>query len=1359
MPCRQITQIDAAARTSYAATCSGLYIPRRRLRYDFQEEHRLSPGEPRHAFSHDDVRRPSQRPINARWDQSRGLAFQTNRRATLGLHIMSTGKNPTRQTAVRAQRNYATRPGASGTSVRPPPLPRGPISASPTPKPAQTYKPADSPMGYDMKRKDTAAPAESEKARNIREKAALQAQLSNETREKLKAKSEREDLEQQRKALQATISTMKAQSEKDREDAWRRGQHVAERQVAQELGPLQSKLESALRERDKAYMALSPVKASLSETDTKLRRERELHSDTLGRLMSQHDHEIEELKRIHKREVLQETQGRDARDAVRKEYSEYQALFDKALEVRFGFLTQSNDIIRLLAKGRDRVRKLQADLQDFCRVQSGVAPYKNALISMAAELTQEWGTGIKNIETARELASKATSDFQGTAHLTRSMTRALRSHGSTSRHIAVELMHVILLGEPAVNLRNGMDQERSKLALQAKESDNATVREEIEHDLRAIQPRKQASRNMLAALRYQREYDVLQAVKAAPYVEQEAFMSTRETEESIKESHRLYRQYLDDNPDVKGSTGAIRQMFRECMNSIALQARKEATYAQGLDPTQTSVRQAEVHRLLDRLLREAEARKLEALKAMTGGGRYFRSTLTLHDVGTPTAPRVPGFARANSPSKTKASTPSRAAGNTSTIGLQTKLGLLARQLGQIGLTTDTKRQLQMEWASIKSQLMRGNLAGIARKVQNAPENMRRLYERETVRLQAQLEEHEARYPAITMPSSGMENSTLDDAPVAPPPVTVARVTYSPVTPQFSSAKLRPRGGRTLRKRVISQPRAYHSMSHGPPPRLHPRAYANITSRLQHGLPPAAAFTRNGSSICALGEYTRTPTTLGSTPASRLHYSAAMSAAVLESDSDSFADSSSESNSIASISDEIELTYKISPDDFKKAVVASPNTSAAFWSYRLYKDGDGKQPVVHYCKTYEQTVEQLTKFANYKVLGFDLEWEPYAHPGKAPVKRCVSLVQIAGEDRIGLFHLALFKGDTSDTLIPSALRQILENPNIAKTGVNVSGDAARLKKCFDIEMQGVFELSHLYRVVKFSEDYPGKVNKALVSLQSQVEEVLMLPMAKGEVRTSAWSKALNEQQCTYAASDAYAGLQLYHALEAKRRAMSPKPPRPAFYELHQPLILANGKVMIPQSRIKKAVGDTPKPTLDSDDEQFIDAEEELEDYELAPEHPAVSYPELPDLGQLSLDDTKMANAHSHSSNVIATSRHAPTTTSSTKSTVTTASPEYAKASAWIASWRAELPQTHVVKATNHILCVWHIWHHQQVSLPDLAKLLRDRPLAQSTVASYIADATSKEGLAFDVERMKEVLAIIPSNVHWRYGRVVKQLEEA
>ncbi|KAK6435276.1 hypothetical protein LTR95_008532, partial [Oleoguttula sp. CCFEE 5521] len=1028
-----------------------------------------------------------------------------------------------------------------------------------------------------------------------------------------------------------------------------------------------------------------------------------------------------------------------------------------ALEVRFGFLAQSNDIIRLLAKGRDHARKLQADLQDFCRVQSGVAPYKNALISTAAELTQEWGTGIKNIETARELASKATSDFQGTAHLTRSMTRALRSDGPTSRHIAVELMHVILLGEPAVNIRNGMEAERSKLALQAKESDNATVREEIQHDLRATQPRKQASRNMLAALRYQREYDVLQAVKSAPYVEQERFMSTRETEESIKESHRLYRQYLDDHPDVKGRTGALRQMFRECMNSIALQERKEAAYAQGLDSTQTSVRQAELHRLLDRLLREAEVQKLEAWKALVGGGRYSRSTLALRDVGTPSAPRVPGFARASS----SKALPVGVVASTVLTDLKAdelNLAALNRQLQQPDMSADETQSLMETQRGLKTRVMRGYLSKVRAKALSAQTiRQRKLYEAEIMRIQKTLEKH-IRLPPVAA-VTGSETPELSATTTSLSVVsTDGRVTWTPSTAvkwssqsliTLSRGRTRPLVRRTLRT---------YSTAHGPSSRLDPRAYArdSIATRLIH----YATFTTGNNRPCLFG-WGRS-TTLSCTHYNSIHQSAVMSDAYADIEIDSFADSSSDSGSLVSFSDDTQLTYKISPDDFKKAVVASPNTSAAFWSYRLYKDADGKQPVVHYCKTYESSVEQLTKFTDYKVLGFDLEWEPYAHPGKAPVKRCVSLIQIAAEDRIGLFHLALFKGDTTGKLIPPVLQHILEDSSIAKTGVNVSGDAARLRKCFDIDMHGVFELSHLYRVVKFSEDNPGKVNKTLVSLQSQVEEVLMLPMAKGEVRTSAWSKALNEQQCTYAASDAYAGLQLYHALEAKRRAMSPKPPRPAFYELHQPLVLANGKVMIPQSRIKKAFTDTPNPTLDNDDavaEEFVDAEEELEDYELAPEHPVVSYPELPDLGQLSLDGTKMANAHSHSSNAAATSRTAPTTTSSAKSTVAIASPEYAKASAWLASWRAELPQTHVVKATNHILCVWHIWHHQHVNLPDLAKLLRDRPLAQSTVASYIADATSKEGLAFDVARMKEVLAIIPSNVHWRYSRVVKQLEEA
>ena len=45
----------------------------------------------------------------------------------------------------------------------------------------------------------------------------------------------------------------------------------------------------------------------------------------------------------------------------------------------------------------------------------------------------------------------------------------------------------------------------------------------------------------------------------------------------------------------------------------------------------------------------------------------------------------------------------------------------------------------------------------------------------------------------------------------------------------------------------------------------------------------------------------------------------------------------------------------------------------------------------------------------------------------------------------------------------------------------------------------------------------------------------------------------------AASDSYAGLQLFHRMEAKRIALHPVPPRPAYAELNQKLSFLSEKV--------------------------------------------------------------------------------------------------------------------------------------------------------------------------------------------------------
>ncbi|OCL06559.1 ribonuclease H-like protein, partial [Glonium stellatum] len=248
-----------------------------------------------------------------------------------------------------------------------------------------------------------------------------------------------------------------------------------------------------------------------------------------------------------------------------------------------------------------------------------------------------------------------------------------------------------------------------------------------------------------------------------------------------------------------------------------------------------------------------------------------------------------------------------------------------------------------------------------------------------------------------------------------------------------------------------------------------------------------------------------------------------------------------------------LTYQIPAETLRKAMTASLSTGAAYWRHDLYRGPQDQKISMHYCKNMEVSERVAKYFVEEKVLGFDIEWKPNASV-KDGIRGNASLIQLASEDRIALFHIALFKGDTIDELLPPTIKRIMECPDITKAGVAIKGDCTRLQKHLGIQSRGMLELSHLHNLVKFSATEPTKVKKTLVSLARQVEEHLQLPLAKGDVRQSDWSKALLYDQILYAASDAYAGFRLYDVLEAKRKKLEPTPPRPEYAELNAPVRL-------------------------------------------------------------------------------------------------------------------------------------------------------------------------------------------------------------
>lgn len=184
----------------------------------------------------------------------------------------------------------------------------------------------------------------------------------------------------------------------------------------------------------------------------------------------------------------------------------------------------------------------------------------------------------------------------------------------------------------------------------------------------------------------------------------------------------------------------------------------------------------------------------------------------------------------------------------------------------------------------------------------------------------------------------------------------------------------------------------------------------------------------------------------------------------------------------------------------------------YWQYSLYQGPSGEQIKIHYCKSKENSEDIAKLFLNEEVIGFDIEWKQAAR-AQHGIRKNVSLVQIASEDRIALFHISRYaSGESLEDLVAPTLKTIMESPNITKVGVSIKADCTRLRKFMGIDSRGIFELSHMYKLVKHASDNPWLINKKLVSLAQQVEDHLQLPLYKGAVvRSSDWSEDLKSEQ--------------------------------------------------------------------------------------------------------------------------------------------------------------------------------------------------------------------------------------------------------
>ncbi|KAG2108521.1 ribonuclease H-like protein [Suillus discolor] len=150
------------------------------------------------------------------------------------------------------------------------------------------------------------------------------------------------------------------------------------------------------------------------------------------------------------------------------------------------------------------------------------------------------------------------------------------------------------------------------------------------------------------------------------------------------------------------------------------------------------------------------------------------------------------------------------------------------------------------------------------------------------------------------------------------------------------------------------------------------------------------------------------------------------------------------------------------------------------------------------------------------LGFDLEWRVLWNSGAQ--ERRTALVQLCDKSTILLIQVSQMKR------FPERVLEVIESPNIVKTGANIHNDGEKLYRDFGITTRGLVELGALAHVA--DDTFSGIYKRRVVSLAKMVAMYLECNLVKSKERTSNWEADLNNKMVHYAANDAHAALMVH-----------------------------------------------------------------------------------------------------------------------------------------------------------------------------------------------------------------------------------------
>jgi ribonuclease D len=159
---------------------------------------------------------------------------------------------------------------------------------------------------------------------------------------------------------------------------------------------------------------------------------------------------------------------------------------------------------------------------------------------------------------------------------------------------------------------------------------------------------------------------------------------------------------------------------------------------------------------------------------------------------------------------------------------------------------------------------------------------------------------------------------------------------------------------------------------------------------------------------------------------------------------------------------------------------------------------------------DQVEEAVDFLEDQRIIGFDTETKPSFRKGQF---NHVSLLQLSTPEQAFLFRLHLVG-------FPPPLRNLMEKENLVKVGAAVHDDLKALRKLTDsFYPQSFFDLNDELKKVGFHN----------VGVRNLCGMVLKIRISKTEQVSNWEAEKLTEKQLRYAATDAWACLEIFQVL--------------------------------------------------------------------------------------------------------------------------------------------------------------------------------------------------------------------------------------